>query len=203
MRLLITSFVILSLSVALFIMYIEQSNPVQTKPLQDCVSACGLPSNLDFSDRAFPIEKSQEAWREQLGEIAFHVARKHGTEPPFQNPYYNFKEFGLYACVCCDAPLFSSNDKFDSGTGWPSFTQPIDGRIVGEQVDTSYGMQRVEVHCNLCGAHLGHVFPDGPGPKGLRYCINSASLDFQPFNSDNELVDRVLQWYQSERPLNN
>ena len=203
MRLLITSFVILFSLVVFLIMNANDYNPVLTRSLQDCVSACGLPSKLDFSDQTFPIKKSDDAWRKQLGEVSYHVARKHGTEPPFQNPYYNFKEFGLYACVCCNAPLFLSNDKFDSGTGWPSFTQPIDSRIVGEQVDNSYGMQRVEVHCNLCGAHLGHVFPDGPRPTNLRYCINSASLDFQPFNSDNELTDRVLQWYQSESPLNN
>ena len=177
-------------------MYSNNESPIQSEPIQDCVSACGLPSNLDFSDRTFPIQKSEAMWRRQLGDIAFHVTRKHGTEPPFQNPYYSLKDFGLYACVCCTAPLFSSVDKFDSGTGWPSFTQPIDKRIIGEQVDTSFSMQRVEVHCNICGAHLGHVFPDGPEPHRLRYCINSASLNFKSMETESQLSDAVLQWYK-------
>ena len=148
--------------------------------LQSCVSVCGLPSNLDFSDQTFPIKRSEEEWLSFLSEISFQVARKHKTEPPFQNPYFDHKEFGYYACVGCDAPLFSSLDKYDSGTGWPSFSQAIDDRLVAQQVDNSFGMRRIEVHCALCGSHQGHLFPDGPKPNFTRFCINSASLKFVP-----------------------
>ena len=175
--------------------------PVKDSDLQSCVSACGLPSDLDFSDQTFPIQRSEEEWRSLLSEISFQVARKHKTEPPFQNPYFDHKELGYYACVGCDAPLFSSLDKYDSGTGWPSFSQAIDDRLVAQQVDTSFGMRRIEVHCTLCGSHQGHLFPDGPKPNFTRFCINSASLKFVPAVSKAKLRSVILDWYKTEKNL--
>jgi methionine-R-sulfoxide reductase len=128
-----------------------------------------------------PVQRSEEEWRALLTPMQFKVARKQGTEPPFQNEYWDHHGDGVYFSVCSDTPLFDSRDKFESGTGWPSFVKPIEPRFVGENTDTSYGMRRVEVHCAVDGAHLGHVFPDGPRSRGgLRYCINSASLRFMP-----------------------
>jgi peptide-methionine (R)-S-oxide reductase len=117
-------------------------------------------------------------YKEILSPQAYHVCREHGTEPPFSGKYYTHKEKGLYKCICCDAPLFSSDTKFDSGTGWPSYYESIPGAL-REVRDTSHGMIRIEVRCANCDAHLGHVFPDGPTPSGLRYCINSVCLDFE------------------------
>jgi peptide-methionine (R)-S-oxide reductase len=126
------------------------------------------------------IVKSEEEWREHLSDEQFHVARECGTEPAFSGKYWNSKDKGTYTCVCCGAPLFASETKFDSGTGWPSFYKPLDDSAIAESTDRSYGMVRVEARCSRCDAHLGHVFPDGPRPTGLRYCMNSASLDLKP-----------------------
>lgn len=144
-------------------------------------SACGLPSNVVIDLAKTTVQRSDGEWRALLTPMQFKVARKQGTEPPFQNAFWDHHADGVYFSVCSDTPLFDSRDKFESGTGWPSFTKPIAPAFVGEHVDTSFGMRRVEVHCAVDGAHLGHVFPDGPRAQGgLRYCINSASLRFVP-----------------------
>ena len=125
-----------------------------------------------------PVVMSPEEWAKLLSDQAFYVLREKGTERAFTGAYYNHKGEGLYRCAGCSYPLFSSNHKFNSGTGWPSFWQPVAEGHVGEENDRSYGMVRTEVVCNRCGGHLGHVFDDGPRPTGLRYCINSVSLVF-------------------------
>ncbi len=122
------------------------------------------------------IVKSEDEWREILNREQFHVCRRKGTEPAFSGEYHDCKTPGTYCCSCCGTPLFSSEDKFDSGTGWPSFFRALNDDCVEIEQDRSHGMLRSEVHCIACDAHLGHVFPDGPQPTGLRYCINSLSL---------------------------
>ncbi|MCB0636608.1 MAG: peptide-methionine (R)-S-oxide reductase MsrB [Lewinella sp.] len=124
------------------------------------------------------VDKSEETWHQELGDFAFHVLREAGTERAFTGAYWDNKAAGVYICKACGLPLFSSATKFRSGTGWPSFYEPIREGYVDEHSDRSYGMVRTEVLCARCGGHLGHVFSDGPEPTGLRYCINSVSLDF-------------------------
>lgn len=126
------------------------------------------------------IEKSEQEWRQQLTDEEYRVARQKGTERPFTGEYWNSWEDGLYRCRCCGAELFDAATKFDAGCGWPSFYEQTGADNVEEQVDTSHGMIRTEVLCRRCGAHLGHVFPDGPRPTGLRYCINSVSVKLEP-----------------------
>jgi peptide-methionine (R)-S-oxide reductase len=125
------------------------------------------------------IDKTESEWRQKLTPEQYHVAREKGTEAAFSGKYWDMHEDGAYHCVCCGAKLFSSGTKFESGSGWPSFYAPIDEKNLRMIEDRSFGMHRVEVECAQCGAHLGHVFPDGPKPTGLRYGMNSASLDFE------------------------
>jgi len=136
----------------------------------------------DTAAESFPLQLSEEEWRRKLTPSAYQVLRKHGTERAGTSPLNQEKRSGVFTCAGCGQALFAADTKFESGTGWPSFFAPLDG-AVGESEDSSFFMRRVEVHCSNCGGHLGHVFPDGPRPTGLRYCMNGVSMDFKPTES--------------------
>jgi methionine-R-sulfoxide reductase len=175
----------------------KSTSPSTAKDALECVpgeiSACGLPSNVVIDLSKVKVQRTDAEWRARLTPDQYRVARQQGTEYPFRNAYWNHKGDGVYFCVGCDTPLFDSRHKFDSGTGWPSYWQPLEKAFIGEERDTSHGMLRIETHCAVCGSHLGHVFDDGPRPTGQRYCINSASLKFMP-------RAEYDQWVAKNRP---
>lgn len=137
-------------------------------------------SQKPTDDPSYPVRKPDSDWREQLDPTDYAVTREAATERAFTGRYWDHWAHGQYNCVCCGAKLFESDTKFDAGCGWPSYFQPVNGEVIERLVDRTHGMVRVEVRCQQCGAHLGHVFDDGPAPTGERYCINSASLHFEP-----------------------
>lgn len=139
-----------------------------------------------MSDKPHPkVVKSDAEWRAELSPEQYEVARKGGTERAFTGPWWDEHRPGTYYCICCSAPLFRSETKFESGTGWPSFFAPMEREAVGKAEDNTHGMHRIEARCATCEAHLGHVFPDGPRPTGLRFCMNGTALDFKPDEQDN------------------
>ena len=149
------------------------------------IFSCSVKSQNDTNmanqtdNSEYKVKKSDEEWEQILTPVEFQILREKGTEYAFTGEYFKHKEKGTYVCAGCGNELFTSESKFDSGCGWPSFYEPLDEEKVGENEDQSHGMVRTEIVCNNCGGHLGHVFPDGPKPTGLRYCVNSASLDFK------------------------
>ena len=146
--------------------------------------AVSAQDSVIFPDKLVKISKEDSEWKSELDEFAFYVLRKKGTERAYSGQYWDNKKSGTYICAGCDLPLFHSETKFQSGTGWPSFFEPIKEEFIQEEADQSFGMKRVEVLCARCDGHLGHVFDDGPDPTGLRYCINSVSLKFIPSSKD-------------------
>jgi peptide-methionine (R)-S-oxide reductase len=169
-------FYIFSLSITAIIVMISCTE----KPLDNNDFGVPFPKSIDPEDSIQKIKKTDEEWREILTPLQYEIMRKKGTERAYTGAYWNHKEKGTYYCAGCNLPLFSSDAKYDSGCGWPSFTAPIGETNIGEEQDNSFGMRRTEVVCNRCEAHLGHVFEDGPLPTGLRYCINSEVFIFKP-----------------------
>ena len=161
----------------------KKSKTRTSKATKRATDDTSKPANAEADDpNVHPAEKkvykTPAEWRKQLTPEQYRVTRKHETEKAFKNAYWNSKKQGTYQCVCCDLPLYKSDTKFDSGTGWPSFWAAVDNKSIETSLDTEAGEPRTEIHCARCGAHLGHVFPDGPPPTGMRHCLNSASLKF-------------------------